>query len=114
MLPDDLRFAGWIGGPVAWGASQLAGHVASPWICAVGAPSAATAITAAGLAAALGSAYLSWRAVRVLPSRGDPDPAAERRTGRFVAAAGVGIALLFAFALVLQAASGLVLTGCER
>lgn len=114
MLPDDLKAAGWVSGPVGWGAALLAGHVTSPWVCAAGFPLAATLITAAALLFTLAGAFLSWKAYAALPSRGDLDPVSHRRAGHFVAAAGIGIALLFAFVLVLQSATGLVFTGCER
>jgi hypothetical protein len=114
MLPDDLKAAGWVSGPVGWGAALLAGHTTAPWVCAAGFPFATTLITGAALLFTLAGGYLSLRAFAARPSLGDPDPVSHRRSGHFVAAAGVGIALLFAFALVLQAAAGLVFTGCER
>jgi hypothetical protein len=58
---------------------------------------------------ALLSALVSWRSVRPPPT-GFGSPSTLRFAGRMSALS----ALVFAFALILQAVASMVLTGCER
>jgi hypothetical protein len=57
----------------------------------------------------LGSGWISWRARSSLS-----EDNTSTRPKRFVAALGGFSALIFAFALLLQAMAGVALTGCER
>jgi hypothetical protein len=91
-------------GPVIWALSTQLGQILPYAEC--GARIRPSMIFAGiGVVVALGSAWLSWRGAAGL--RGQE---AMRFTGGLAALMG----LLFAFALLLQAAATLVISGCER
>lgn len=72
-----------------------------------GGPVPASALMSLLLAAlALGSGWVSWRARQAGPEA--------ERTARFVAGLGALMALMFGFALLMQGAAGMILSGCER
>ena len=62
----------------------------------------------------IGVGWCSWRAYRTLEHSPERPISDARRTLSLLAGVGAGAALLFLLALVLQAAAGLILTGCER
>jgi hypothetical protein len=102
------RYAGLIGGPALWAVNTQAGQILPYSDCATHLRLSASLSFALALLV-LGTAVTSWRA-RALP----PPDFASARTQRFVAVLGCLTALVFAFALLLQAAAGIALTGCER
>jgi hypothetical protein len=59
-------------------------------------------------------AYLSWLTVRRNPSEGSLDATLFSPTSGFLGLLGSLNGALFAFALLLQGLSSVVLTGCER
>ena len=61
-------------------------------------------VSAAALLLSLISGAISWRIRRF----------GDRRSFVFIARMGAGAACLFAFALILQGAAGLIISGCER
>jgi hypothetical protein len=66
------------------------------------------------IAVSAGAGWWSWQTFRAL-ARGPDHPVSDaRRTLRFLGGLGAGAALLFLFALSLQALAGFILTGCER
>ncbi len=93
--------AGLIGGPALWALNMQVGQILPYPDCAAHLRlSAALAAVCALLA--LGAAGISWRARSLA------------HTQDFVARLGALAGLVFAFALLLQAIAGIVLTGCER
>ena len=96
--------AGLFAGPAAWFLSTQVNYALTPWVCAHQIriiPAVALALAALSL----GGWFLSWRAYRA---------AGTGPAGRFLAAIGVAMALLFAAVILVQGAAGLVFHGCER
>jgi hypothetical protein len=103
-----LRYAGLTIGPLAWAINMQLGQILPYPECDRRLPLlAGTSIALALLSLAAG--YLSWRCE---PS--DAPPADGAETPSFVAMLSALMGVLFAFPLLLQAASSMVLTGCER
>jgi hypothetical protein len=95
--------AGLLVGPVLWAVNMQASQILPYVDC--GAPfRSGLALSALSVMLTLGAGWVSWR------GRGAP----RRSAGRFMAIVGTLVALVFAFALALQAAAGAVLSGCER
>jgi hypothetical protein len=108
LHPTLAACAGLIVAPALWTLNMQAGQILPYGDCASHRHLTAI-IPLISVLPALASGYLSWRGRSV--------PAAEdvgARPLRFVALLGGLVALVFAFALLLQGAAGLVLTGCER
>jgi hypothetical protein len=100
--------AGLVVGPGLWAVNMQAGLIL-PYADCAGYRFVSAAISLLLALLVLGSALASWRA------RTDgPTAWASERPYRFVSILGCLVALVFAFALVLQVAAGVVLTGCER
>jgi hypothetical protein len=104
--------AGLVAPPLLWAANTLAGQILPYVECDAFKITAATSFLAASLSLAV--AYVSWRTVQRNPSECSPEGMVSPASLRFVGLLGVLNGALFAFALVLQGASSLVLTGCER
>jgi hypothetical protein len=113
IFAHGLPSAGLFAGPAAWFFAQTSKYAAVPWTCGNKIQLAHPITLVAFIIVALG-AWLSWRA---LEFAGDPHPPGDARGGqphRFLAVMGVGMALLFALAILLQGSAVLVLDGCER
>ncbi|MFL9826734.1 hypothetical protein [Rhodoplanes sp. SY1] len=96
-----------LGAPAAWAVAVQLGQILPYVDCGAGLrTSALTAVGAAVLAGAAG--VVSWRWGR------DRAGTHKRPVLRFVAMTGGLVAFVLLFALLLQLAAGLVLTGCER
>ena len=98
-------WAGLLSGPGAWALNTQLGYALAPWICAHQmnlVPYLAAASAMLALLGALVSAHV-WR-------RTGEDQA----TTHFIAVMSTFIALLFALVIVMQGASGLFFTACER
>jgi hypothetical protein len=112
--PHRGAAAGLFAGPGAWALSTQANYALVPWICAHKV-NLVPVVALACAAAALGGAFVSWRAWKI-------GAVAESEVGAriteaprpFLGAIGALIALLFALAILTQGAAGLVLNGCER
>jgi hypothetical protein len=103
-----IACAGLVVGPGLWAVNMQAGLIL-PYADCAGHRFVSAAVSLLLAVLVLGSAVASWRA------RTDgPAAWASGRLYRFVAMLGGLVALVFAFALVLQVAAGVVLTGCER
>jgi hypothetical protein len=97
----------WMGlaiGPTVWAINTQASQILVYTDCAVRMPILAVLSGVAALIS-LGSGWLSWR---------DAKPVAVSAPAAFIGSLGLLTALIFAYALVLQGISALVLTGCER
>jgi hypothetical protein len=103
--PALLACSGLIIAPLVWALNTQLGEVLPYADCTRGVRFSFMASVLCILAACL-SGWMSWQA----PSR---QPIGES-TLRFVARLSGPLAGVFAFALLLQAIAGLVLTGCER
>jgi hypothetical protein len=105
-----LRYAGLTIGPLAWAINTQLGQILPYLECSSRLPLlAGTSIALALLSLAAG--YLSWRRDLEGP---DALPAHGANTASFIAMLSALAGALFAFPLLLQAMSSLVLTGCER
>lgn len=107
-----LSWAGLVAGPGAWAASTEANYALATPQCLSGvSPTTWLALLLAGLAlfGALLS-YLSLRHTLAAPQDGARKP----RTETFYALVSIGLGLLFALVILLQAYAGTVFTGCER
>jgi hypothetical protein len=103
--PALAACAGLIVAPAVWAVSTQLGQVLPYAECR--GPLHLSAIAASlGLLAAAASGWLSWRSA----SRAAVGDGAFRFVARLAGALGA----VFAFALLLQAMGGIVLTGCER
>ncbi|CCE10507.1 conserved membrane hypothetical protein [Bradyrhizobium sp. STM 3843] len=101
-----MAWAGLVIGGVIWAANTQLGDILSTRDCiATARPS--TLISFAGMLIMLASATISWR-LDSRPSIGDD------RSLPFASRLSALSALVFAFAVALQGAASLVLSGCER
>jgi hypothetical protein len=102
--------AGLIAGPAVWAANTQLGEILPYTDCASGFRWSALNSFLAVLVS-LAAAAVSWRAARAEVAGQEPDRSMVFDfTGGFSAL----LALVFAFALLLQGLASLVLTGCER
>jgi hypothetical protein len=108
LLPN----AGLVLPSILWAANTEAGLILPYAECGSFKYAAATSLAAAILS--LAAAFVSWRTVRRNPSDASSEVTAFPESFGFVGLLSGLCGLLFAFALLLQAASSLVLTGCER
>jgi hypothetical protein len=100
-------------GPLAWLVDTQANYALVPWVCGHGiqlVPVVALAMAALSLF----GGFLSWRGYAGAAPTPLPDSSGGGRPHRFVAAMGIGMALLFTVVILLQGAAGLVFHGCER
>jgi hypothetical protein len=105
-----LRYAGLTIGPVAWAINTQLGQILPYLECSSRLPLlAGTSIVLAVLSLAAG--YLAWRCDL---DNSDALPADVAETPSFIAMLNALAGALFAFPLLLQALSSMVLTGCER
>jgi len=108
-----LPSAGVFAGPVAWALSTQANYALVPWTCAH--QVRVIPIVALVLAiASLTGGFFSWQAYRTSSITPASDSTGGGRPHRFVAAIGIGIAALFAVAILIHGTAGLVFHGCER
>jgi hypothetical protein len=104
--------AGLVVPPLLWAANTQAGQILPYVECGTLKITAATSFLAAALS--LGVAYLSWATVHRPPSEGSLEGALSPASSGFVGLLSGLNGALFAFALLLQGLSSMVLTGCER
>jgi hypothetical protein len=107
-----LPSAGLVVPPLLWAANTEAGQILPYAECGAFKYTAATSFAAAILS--LAAAYLGWWIVRRNPSDAAAGVTAFPESFGFVGLLGGLNGALFAFALILQGTSSLVLTGCER
>ena len=98
--------------PLLWAANTQAGQILPYAECGSFKITAATSFLAAALSLVM--AYLSWLTVRRDSSEGSVEVTLLPPTSSFVALLSALNGALFAFALLLQGLSSVVLTGCER
>jgi hypothetical protein len=96
-----LPYAGLVIGPIGWACNTQLGEVLPYTQCGSEFPLAAMSSLVFALLA-IGAGFVSWTAA---PPRG---------VVRFMSALSGLSALMFGYALALQAASGFILSGCER
>ncbi|MBO1075507.1 hypothetical protein [Roseomonas marmotae] len=96
-----LPWAGFLPGPVAWLVNTQLGQIL-PYAECGGGFRASILVSFLGAGLSLLGAFLSWR--------GAQPPGASR----FVGGVGACFGLVIAFALLLQGAAAMVLSGCER
>ena len=97
------RTAGLVVGPALWALNTQAGQIL-PYVDCRSSVRSAAILSLILAVVSLGSGWVSRRS-----ATGQPDG-----SSGFLAMLGATTALIFAFALVLQGAAGLILTGCER
>jgi hypothetical protein len=102
-------FAGAIAGASLWAVNMQLGQILPYAECGSRYDPEVLA-TFAAAAASLLCARVSWRSSGCSPGRSK----AANHTSRFAATVSALLGLMFAFALLLQAASTLMFTGCER
>lgn len=110
--PRGLSWAGLVAGPGAWAASTQANYALATPQCMSGvSPTTWIAVLLALIAlGAAGLSLLAYRHIEAQPEDGVRKP----RTEVFLSLVSVGMAVLFAAVILLQAFAGLVFTGCER
>lgn len=101
-----------LAGPLAVALNMGAGYALVKWSCATGHAGVLTAISAAALAVALAGAWAGWRCREQLR---DATEYGGRIVDRsyFVALVGIGLSLLTALVVVMQAYPHFVLSPCE-
>ena len=108
-LPDVWACAGLWMGSLAWILNTQLGPIVAHLECEARLP--LLAVSSGALAVlALAFAYVSWRSANIEP-RAETAPA---NTADFVRTLSTLAGGLFAFALLLQGAASLLLTGCEQ
>jgi hypothetical protein len=107
-----LPSAGLIAPPLLWAANTQAGQILPYAECGAFKFTATTSFLAAALSLVMG--YLSWLTVRGNPSKGSLEQTLFPGSSSFVGLLSALNGALFAFALLLQGLSSVVLTGCER
>jgi hypothetical protein len=113
LRSNILPCAGLIVPPMLWAINTELGQVLPYAEC--GSPLKLAALTSLPAAAlSLGAGFLSWQATRRNRSDADLGVTAYPASFAFVGAVSGLAGALFAFALLLQGLSSLVLTGCER
>jgi hypothetical protein len=105
-----LRYAGLTIGPVAWAINTQLGQILPYLECSNRLPLLAGTSTVFALLS-IAAGYVSWRCDL---EESDAVPAHVAKTPSFIAMLSALAGALFAFPLLLQAMSSLVLTGCER
>jgi CDP-diglyceride synthetase len=104
--------AGLVVPPLLWAANTQAAQILPYAECGTIKITAATSFLAAALSLVM--AYLSWLTVRRDPSEGPVEGTLVPASPSFVGLLSALNGALFAFALLLQGLSSVVLTGCER
>jgi hypothetical protein len=107
-----LPSAGLLAPPLLWAANTQAGQIMPYVECGTFKFTAATSFLAAALSLLMGC--LSWLTVRGSPGNGSLEETLFPGNSSFIGLLGVLNGALFAFALLLQGLSSVVLTGCER
>jgi hypothetical protein len=105
-----LRYAGLTIGPLAWAINTQLGQILPYLECSTRLPLLAGTSTALALLS-IAAGYLSWRCAL---EDSNTLPAHAANTASFIATLSALAGALFAFPLLLQAMSSVVLTGCER
>ncbi len=107
-----LAGAALFAGAAAWTLQQQAGYVAASWICGPAAKLPVWLLTLAAVGLLLAGGWLSWQALR--PLLGDIRVAESDvwRPRRFLSLVALMAALLFLFAIILQAGAAIFLPGC--
>ncbi|SFQ06750.1 hypothetical protein SAMN03159463_05528 [Mesorhizobium sp. NFR06] len=109
-ISNGVSWAGFASGPIAWAVSLQVDYAIADLQCHSGfRPTALFSLLATG--AALAGIALSWRALRDVGF--GISPPLHARTRRFLAGTSVGIGALFALAMLVQIAAGLIFSGCE-
>lgn len=110
---DLLPCAGLVVGGALWALNMQLGQIIPYVECGASLPYAALASFPAALLS-LAAGLLSWHGTRPRNGAAWREGAAYPRSLDFVAGVSALSSLLFAFALVMQGLSSLILTGCER
>ena len=106
-----LASAALFAGAAAWTLQQQAGYVIASWSCRFDiAP--IWALTAAAFVLLAVGGWLSWQALRPLVSDIRVNESDVWRPRRFISLVSLMAALLFLFAILMQAAAALFLPGC--
>jgi hypothetical protein len=112
MKPTSVLVAGagLFMGAGAWALHQQTSYIIASWRCGTAAGNL-WIVSAAALFVLAASIWLSWGALRALVIDSSPNTVF-RRPRRFLAVVGLLAALLFLFAIFLQASAALFLPGC--
>jgi hypothetical protein len=105
IRPALAACAGLTAAPLVWAVNMQASQILPYFECGKSVRSTVVLPLLSALLA-LGSGWVSWRARGVRENNAS--------ALRFVAALSGLAALIFAFAILLQATAGFILTGCER
>jgi hypothetical protein len=117
-VPLAVLWFALLGGPVAWSAHLLASYPMVPVACRMGTTAPLHAITAMTAAIAASAAAAGWWAWQRARGAGLPDgpgrfEASESRAG-FMGLAGMLLALLFTFAILMEGLPPLLQDPCQR
>jgi hypothetical protein len=105
-----LRYAGLTIGPMAWAINTQLGQILPSLECSTRLPLLAGASTVLALLS-MAAGYLSWHCDL---GESDARPGHGAETASFIATLSALAGAFFAFPLLLQGMSSVVLTGCER
>ena len=101
-----------LAGPAAVATNQFAGYVLVKWACASGHTAVLTGIAIGTLALALAGAWVGWTCLTRLREGTESGGRIIDRS-YFVAIVGIGLALITAFLIVMQAYPHFILSPCE-
>ena len=110
-ITAHLAGAGLFAGAAAWSLHQQSDYIIASWVCG-GAGAKLWLAGAVALILLLGGAWLSWHALRSLAADSDAMNTDPLRPRHFLAMVSVLAAVLFLFAIFLQAGAALFLPGC--
>ena len=99
-------------GAAAWTLQQQGGYVAASWLCGNAGKPAVWLFTLAALLLLAAGAWLSWGALRPLLYDSRTAESDIWRPRRFLSLVALLVALLFLFAVLMQAAAAFFLPGC--
>jgi len=107
-----LSGAALFAGAAAWTLQQQGGYVAASWMCGNLGKPAVWLFTLVALLVLVAGTWLSWRSLRPLLHDSRTDESDIWRPRRFLSLVSLLVALLFLFAVLMQAAAAFFLPGC--
>jgi hypothetical protein len=111
-ISAHLAGAALFAGVAAWALQQQGGYVAASWMCGNQGKPMVWLLTVAALVLLAAGSWLSWHTLRPLLHDDRTEDSDISRPRRFLSLVALLAALLFLFAVLMQAAAAIFLPGC--